>query len=1503
MQALQKNLQKLQKNLDDAKAQGEKMSEKLKAAEELSSTAQAEARQSAKQLKKSLDDCQKLTAKLEKESAKVAELKQNVDQVIKDATERDEARMREIKQLRDKSENELKSLREKSDNSSKDAETLRQRQLEEASMELKELHSESAQQKEMLSELVRESSAEATKLREHLSTVEVAAEAERVNAEQQQSELEGSISRGRQELRAANERSRRAERELEQAHAECQELLSSATQRDDRVEVAQALLEGRVRSLQEQVELLRAESEESRASETMKQQAAQTAEAQYADLHSSSQMKEQADEHERKEFTASGEVRSLYAFVSFRSQDGDMKRHESFDGQAAATFIFCFVTYANMEVRRSELQPSAYRSLFNVESFAGEAAATLPLRHVLHMSPYDWAVPKVTLVVLFEKTRSAVANVPATSPVCIPLAALCIGLPCRQIESLRTPAQLAVYFGAQTGMLLFAKVVISSAVVSEELGLHGLPGAFLMTAIHQMICFVLFGAGFVISWMTPWTPASITVLSLQIFARASSFQPRHCQRPYRPKPLTKLSDIYRILLFSAAFAANIGRWKQFLPLSMNLIIRSCLPIATAIVQVLAHPAKIEAKGALQHKQEPCLEQGFTRKRGDMSESDKGLPLHGQASKEILCMLAGVACAALATLAQSQAQRGSTGNPDAILTGVLVCVVSIFAGALNMDMTFYMGLPSALMLLVPSFALSHPSWPGQPSMTDFEVHCKVYDLAPGVLGLAMLVPEIEVARVSLCHSSIAKRCQCRRGGGNPCGSSARMLFFRMLLGVFAAWYNVTQYSLVHSMSATYTTFAGNFNKATAIVISLAVGLEKLPEGVWGHVMLLATLGNIGSFTVTGPQRPGCFRDAASAAEWREARSILEQRVQSLQDELQQCRRGSFDNEAEHQDALLAAQRKAVEASEEAVEASKLAQTLKLEASEARSQLEACEAAHYSRSSELAELKEARQQLSEQAADAAASCESHKQLIRALQQSMAEQSQQAEAELAELRRSADTTPTIQRALSSSTPQRKSSAGEWRAEALLEEEDVEPDGKAASPSVTAADHNSTTKPEAEEQVFGDVTDSLLEQLESTSVLGSGRLPSKGAGAPETAGHEEVAQLWDRINYLEKRCRNFQKKLDARPIIYQAPTGTGPLNLESGSAASAGKPNWEPWLRDVTGPVARRLNLPQGSEQRVAAVAAPLCQAIEAPLRSFTQRLLRQDRWLWVFYAHLLVLYAIAASCIARNSNPVSPAECVDTRLKQLQAEAWKPSAHSRFCCLIYATQNGWKLPILFEELQYPYDWCLVDFGKNEQRSAEFLKINPNGRIPALIDRECNVAVAESGAILEYVCDTLKSNLLPPKDANLEKHLQCKQWLYWQVSALGPMMGQSMYFNRIAATKGDKDSFSIARFGKEAERCLQMLDDQLAESRGPFLFGDEVSAVDVACFAYAASAYWAYIDIGCMRKLQAWLQHLHERPSFKTGLTIPFARPAFFGPPWATEADIAAEIGANAAQFTIQK
>lgn len=250
---------------------------------------------------------------------------------------------------------------------------------------------------------------------------------------------------------------------------------------------------------------------------------------------------------------------------------------------------------------------------------------------------------------------------------------------------------------------------------------------------------------------------------------------------------------------------------------------------------------------------------------------------------------------------------------------------------------------------------------------------------------------------------------------------------------------------------------------------------------------------------------------------------------------------------------------------------------------------------------------------------------------------------------------------------------------------------------------------------------------------------------------------------------------------------------------------------------------------------------------------------------------------------------------------SDAWNESEHSEICCLIYATQNGWKLPILFEELGVPYDWALVDFANEEQRSEAFLKINPNGRIPALIDRKHKVTVAESGAILEYAAHRFESSLLPTPEEDLQLHLQVKQWLYWQVSGLGPAMGQAMYFQRLAKVQGHDDPFAIGRFVAEAERCLRMLDEQLKESGGPFVLGECCTLVDVACFPYCASAFWANADISDMPHLKAWLDMLHQRPSFQTGVTIPFARPAFFGVPHATQAQIDEEIARNAGQFSI--
>merc|ERR1711920_134244 len=125
--------------------------------------------------------------------------------------------------------------------------------------------------------------------------------------------------------------------------------------------------------------------------------------------------------------------------------------------------------------------------------------------------------------------------------------------------------------------------------------------------------------------------------------------------------------------------------------------------------------------------------------------------------------------------------------------------------------------------------------------------------------------------------------------------------------------------------------------------------------------------------------------------------------------------------------------------------------------------------------------------------------------------------------------------------------------------------------------------------------------------------------AAPPERAGHEETVALYDRIGALERRCRMLQKKLDARPIIYQSSKpGHGPLNLEAGMDS---QPVWEPWIRS---------HLPS----KAADTAACCCRLVEQPLRRFTQRLLRNDAWLYLFYVHLLVLYTVAASCMASGA-----------------------------------------------------------------------------------------------------------------------------------------------------------------------------------------------------------------------------------------------------------------------------
>lgn len=337
-------------------------------------------------------------------------------------------------------------------------------------------------------------------------------------------------------------------------------------------------------------------------------------------------------------------------------------------------------------------------------------------------------------------------------------------------KATNTASIVMIYFGAQTGMNLYMKSVLSKIVVDEEEGLKGVPIGFLLSAVQQMVAFCVFCCFLIVG---------------KLFGGG-----------YQVKQLTTTREYVAVLCFSVTFALNIGLNNFSLSLvavSVNVIIRSCLPLSTAISQAALAP---------------FLGRAQTR----TSLSEWGL------------MFAGVGCAGLATYANRMGSSGGSKEESAALVlGTLCSVASLFSGALNMvfagllgselklnplDTTCYMALPAAVVLMVPALLVSHPmtKWPGFPDMTDWEVLVEVLARKPAVL--------IPVA----------------------------------FSGVLAFVYNILQYTLVHKLSASYAAFAGNFNKAATVALSLVLGLESLPAGGYGQLFLLSVAGNIAAFTV-------------------------------------------------------------------------------------------------------------------------------------------------------------------------------------------------------------------------------------------------------------------------------------------------------------------------------------------------------------------------------------------------------------------------------------------------------------------------------------------------------------------------------------------------------------------------------------------------------------------------------------------------------------------------------
>ena len=198
--------------------------------------------------------------------------------------------------------------------------------------------------------------------------------------------------------------------------------------------------------------------------------------------------------------------------------------------------------------------------------------------------------------------------------------------------------------------------------------------------------------------------------------------------------------------------------------------------------------------------------------------------------------------------------------------------------------------------------------------------------------------------------------------------------------------------------------------------------------------------------------------------------------------------------------------------------------------------------------------------------------------------------------------------------------------------------------------------------------------------------------------------------------------------------------------------------------------------------------------------------------------------------------------------------------------ATPNGRKVSILLEELGLDYEVKRLRLDQKEQKQDWYLKINPNGRIPAIIDRdEGDFAVFESGAILLYLAE--KTGQLLPMDAKGRSTVI--QWLMFQMGGVGPMQGQAGVFYRYAPERID---YAISRYQRETRRLYEVLDKRLQASE--YLAGD-YSIADIAHYPWVSGHAWAGVSIQGLAHVNRWLEQLKARPAVRRGMAVPESAP----------------------------
>jgi GST-like protein len=194
--------------------------------------------------------------------------------------------------------------------------------------------------------------------------------------------------------------------------------------------------------------------------------------------------------------------------------------------------------------------------------------------------------------------------------------------------------------------------------------------------------------------------------------------------------------------------------------------------------------------------------------------------------------------------------------------------------------------------------------------------------------------------------------------------------------------------------------------------------------------------------------------------------------------------------------------------------------------------------------------------------------------------------------------------------------------------------------------------------------------------------------------------------------------------------------------------------------------------------------------------------------------------------------------------------------------ATPNGHKAAILLEELGVPYHVVPVNLMKGDQRKPDYVKLNPNGRIPTIVDHENgDFAVFESGAILIYLAE--KYGKFLPKDVNGRSTVL--QWVMFQMGGIGPMQGQANVFFRYLP---EKIQLAIDRYQHETKRLYRVLEERL---QGREYLCDEYSIADIASWPWVKIHKWAGVEIDDLPNVQAWLRRIGERPAVQRGVAVP--------------------------------